>query len=326
MLGKISETFCLWLGIESNKTSHGEKLISATGGFIGITLTIALASLTLQTHLLSPASVLIIASLGATAVLVFAVPHGILSQPWPVIGGHLVSAFIGVSCHKYLPETAISAGLAVGLAVGAMYYLRCIHPPGGATALTAVVGGPDIFNLGYSYLVFPLLVNVLVLVAVAILFNYLFSWRRYPLHLNAKHFKSLPRPAHINEEISLTTEDFNAAIHELDSFIDITEEGLTELLELAKQHAETKIEHPNTVKTGHYYSNGKIGYLWSVRQIIDSGVENKASNDLIIYKTVAGHGAYSTGSCEREAFRLWARFEVIGQKDLWIKAKNISSL
>lgn len=322
MLGKVSATLCLWLGIESNKTSHSEKIISATGAFIGITLTIALASLTLQTHLLSPASILIIASLGATAVLLFAVPHGALSQPWPVIGGHLISAFIGVTCHKFLPETAISAGVAVGLAVGAMYYLRCIHPPGGATALTAVVGGPDIFNLGYSYLLFPLLVNVLVLVAAAILFNYLFPWRRYPVHLSTIHFQSLPHPVHTNDDITLTTEDFNAAIQGLDSFVDITEEGLTELLELAKQHAETKIEHPNIVKMGHYYSNGKIGNLWSIRQIIDSAAKTNAKNDVIIYKTVAGHGAYDTGSCERESFRLWARFEVIEEKDLWIKAKK----
>jgi CBS domain-containing membrane protein len=325
MLGKISTTLSLWLGIESNKTSHNEKIISAVGALIGITLTISLSSITLHTTLLNPASVLIIASLGATAVLLFAVPHGALSQPWPVIGGHLVSAFIGVTCHEYLPETAISAGLAVGLAVGAMYYLRCIHPPGGATALTAVIGGPDIFNLGYDYLLSPLLINVLVLVAVAVLFNYLFAWRRYPAHLNAKHFQSLPHPAHADDDITLTTEDFNAAIQSMNSFVDITEEGLTELLELAKQHAETQIEHPSMVKTGHYYSNGKIGNLWSIRQIIDGDDKNRTSNDLIIYKTVAGNGSYNTGSCERETFRLWARFEVIEENDLWIKAKNITS-
>jgi CBS-domain-containing membrane protein len=325
MLVKTSTTLRLWLGIESNKTSHIEKIISAIGALLGISITIALTSLTLHTDLLSPASVLIIASLGATAVLLFAVPHGALSQPWPIIGGHLISAFIGVTCHKYLPETAISAGLAVGLSVGAMYYLRCIHPPGGATALTAVVGGPDIFILGYDYLLYPLLVNVLVLVTVAILFNYLFSWRRYPAHLNAKHFQSLPHPAHLNEDISLTTEDFNAAIQGLDSFVDITEEGLTELLELAKQHAETKIEHPNAIKSGHYYSNGKIGNLWSIRQIIDNGITNKANNDLIIYKIVAGLGTDTTGSSERETFRLWARFEVVEENDLWIKAKNTTS-
>lgn len=325
MLVKTSTTLRLWLGIESNKTSYIEKIISAIGALLGISITIALTSLTLHTDLLSPASVLIIASLGATAVLLFAVPHGALSQPWPVIGGHLISAFIGVTCHKYLPETAISAGLGVGLSVGAMYYLRCIHPPGGATALAAVVGGPDIFILGYDYLLYPLLVNVLVLVTVAILFNYLFSWRRYPAHLNAKNFQSLPHPAHINEDIRLTTEDFNAAIQGLDSFVDITEEGLTELLELAKQHAETKIEHPNTIKSGHYYSNGKIGNLWSIRQIIDNGITNKANNDLIIYKIVAGLGTDTTSSTEHETFRLWARFEVVEENDLWIKAKNTTS-
>lgn len=324
MLHKASALLCLWLGIESNKTSHNENLISAVGAFIGISLTIALASFTLKTHLLSPVSVLVIASLGSTAVLLFVVPHGMMSQPWPIIGGQLISALIGVTCHKYFPQTAVAAGLAVGLAVIAMYYLRCIHPPGGATALTAIIGGPDIFHLGYSYLFFPLLLNLLVLIAVAILFNYFFPWRRYPVHLNMKHFQSLPHPKHLNDDVSLTTEDFNAAIQDLNSFMDITEEGLTELLELAKQHAETKIDHPRIVKEGHYYSNGKIGNLWSVRQVIDSGAKNEENNDLIIYKTIAGRGVYESDVevCQREAFRLWARFEVIEEKALWVKAKN----
>ena len=95
--------------------------------------------------LLAPggASTLVVASMGASAVLLFAVPHGPLSQPWALIGGHMVSAFIGVSCATLVPDTITAAALAVGLAIGAMHLLRCIHPPGGATALAAVVSGPS---------------------------------------------------------------------------------------------------------------------------------------------------------------------------------------
>ena len=86
--------------------------------------------------------VYIVPSMGASAVLLFAVPHSALGQLWNVIGGHLISAAIGVACYQWLPSNGIAAGASVGLAIGAMYYTRCIHPPGGATALAAVIGGP----------------------------------------------------------------------------------------------------------------------------------------------------------------------------------------
>src|SRR5690625_7242859 len=81
-----------------------------------------------------------LASMGATAVLLFAVPHGALSQPWAVVGGHVVSAIVGVTCQLLIPNLFWAAALSVGVAVAAMYYLRCIHPPGGATALAAEIG------------------------------------------------------------------------------------------------------------------------------------------------------------------------------------------
>ena len=95
--------------------------------------------------------VYIVPSMGASAVLLFAVPHSALGQLWNVIGGHLISAGIGVACYQWLPSNGIAAGASVGLAIGAMYYTRCIHPPGGATALAAVIGGPNIHALGYQY-------------------------------------------------------------------------------------------------------------------------------------------------------------------------------
>ena len=145
-----------WLGIERNTTGHGEKWISAAGALLGI------LSVYLLTHAVFPhgfvgsaGGALMLASMGASAVLLFAVPQGVLSQPWAVLGGHLLSALIGVSCQQLFPGEAWTAALAVGLAVGAMHYLRCIHPPGGATALAAVIGGADVHALGYQYVLTP---------------------------------------------------------------------------------------------------------------------------------------------------------------------------
>ena len=84
--------------------------------------------------------VYIVTSMGSSVVLLFAIPHSALGELWYVIGGHLKSSAIGVACYRWLPSSGIAAGASVGLAIGAMYYTRCIHPPGGATALAAVIG------------------------------------------------------------------------------------------------------------------------------------------------------------------------------------------
>lgn len=164
------------LGLQAHKTGHLEKLLAAVGGFCGI-----LVMLLISRHYLGlDGAAWVAASMGASAVLVFAVPHGALSQPWPLVGGHVVSAFMGVSCAWLIPDAMIAAASAVALAILAMQYLRCIHPPGGATALAAVVGGEGIQALGFLYVITPVLVNLLVLLLMAVLFNYPFPWRRYP--------------------------------------------------------------------------------------------------------------------------------------------------
>ncbi len=311
-----------WLGIPRNTTSHGEKLISTIGAGLGI-LAVTLVGRYFQSlGILSPiGSWTIVASMGASAVLLFAVPHGALSQPWALMGGHLVSALVGVGVAHAFGVNSVSAALAVGLAVGAMVYLRCIHPPGGATALTAILGGNIVESLGYFYVLVPVALNVSVLLLMAIGFNFIFRWRRYPAYL---YYKSTPikskAPAAYHREFELTQEDFSAAIQKHDSFVDITEEGLTELLESAKQHAEQNITHPSEILPGKHYSNGKLGRLWSVRQVVDAtDASVLPSKDQVIYKVVAGHQSYDTGICLREEFRTWARFEVVQHKNRWVK-------
>jgi CBS domain-containing membrane protein len=217
------------LDIEMSPVSHAERLASIGGGFTSILLILLVSR-----QFVGPTdATLIVASMGASAVLLFAVPHGRLSQPWPVLGGHMLSALVGVACAQLVAEPMLAAALAVGLAIGAMHYLRCIHPPGGATALTAVVGGTGVHELGYGFLVMPVLINVLVILIVAVLFNYPFAWRRYPAALQQRK-KATNEPKIPNEGYpAISHSDFVFALSEIDSFIDVTEQDLVRIYELA---------------------------------------------------------------------------------------------
>lgn len=167
-------------GIGAERAGHLEKWLSAAGGLFGLWAIISIS----QAELGDAGAAGLVASMGASAVLLFAVPHGALSQPWPLVGGHLVSALIGVAVAKVIPQMAMAAPVAVALAIGAMHYLRCIHPPGGATALSAVVGGETVHQLGFMYVLTPVMLNTLVILIVALVFNYPLRWRRYPAALS----------------------------------------------------------------------------------------------------------------------------------------------
>jgi CBS-domain-containing membrane protein len=114
------------------------------GGFIGIYSIIYIRTL----FVVAEEMVYIVTSMGAFAVLLFAVPHSAMGQLWNVIGGHLISAAIGVACYQWLPSNGIASGTSVGLVIGAMDYTRCIHPPGDATVVAAVIGGQNKHALG----------------------------------------------------------------------------------------------------------------------------------------------------------------------------------
>lgn len=207
------------IGVEIDPVSRLEKLVSTFGGLIAILLVVVISRGAM--HL--DGAGMIIASMGASAVLLFAVPHGALSQPWPVIAGHTFSALIGVTCATYIPDPYLAAGFAVGLAIGAMHQFKCIHPPGGATALTAVLGGQQVAALGYSFVLFPVMLNAVTMVVVAIAFNCCFHWRRYPAALNAPAKKNTP---------AITHEAVVEALRSLDSFVDVTEEDLIRLTQM----------------------------------------------------------------------------------------------
>lgn len=121
----------------------------------------------------------IIAPMGASAVLLFAVPASPLAQPWPVLGGNLVSTVIGLAAYWLLDDVLLAAAAGVGVAIAAMMLLRCLHPPGGACALLAATATPAIDEQGLAFVLLPVGVNTVALVLVAVLVNNL-TGRDYP--------------------------------------------------------------------------------------------------------------------------------------------------
>jgi CBS-domain-containing membrane protein len=156
---------------------YKEHFWSFLGAFVGIGL-IAF----LQSHFLTESeNVFLIGSFGASCVLVYGAIQSPLAQPRNLVGGHLVSAIIGVTVYKFLPEIIwITAPLAVALSIVMMQITKTLHPPGGATALIAVIGSEKIKALGYFYVVAPVLTGCIILLVIAMIFNNMTSSRKYP--------------------------------------------------------------------------------------------------------------------------------------------------
>ena len=202
-----------------------ERLISCTGASICIALTIVVcAGLPLAAADLP----IIVAPLGASAVLVFAIPASPLAQPWPVIGGNIVSALMGVAAFNLIPNLALAAGVAVGAAILAMSLMRCLHPPGGAAALTAVIGSHGIHAAGYSFAFAPVGINSVALISLAMFFHRATA-RSYPHH-----------PADIPDAaatLGVHLADIDAALEEMHESFDISREDLDALLIRAELHS-----------------------------------------------------------------------------------------
>jgi hypothetical protein len=281
------------LGIELAPVSHAERLISGVGGFVGIFGILAASHATLGDL---DASLLIVGSMGASAVLVFGVPHGPLSQPWAVAGGHAVSAFIGVCFAKLVPQPFVAAALAVGVAIGAMHYLRCVHPPGGATAITPVIAGPAVHALGFRFLLTPVLLNVAILLAAAIAVNACVSWRRYPAGRGGR-VASAAEAREVEQRI--------------------TEHELARIHRLAVEHERTTHLEPRDVRRHRFYSNGHYGAEWSIRRVLDDSPHDDDSRDLVTWRAVDGKGRGEVATCPRSEFARWARHEVFRDAAAW---------
>lgn len=147
------------------------------GGFFGIGIIGFISSryFTLNDNLF------LIGSFGASAVLIYGATNSPLAQPRNLVGGHVISALVGVTIHKLIPgEVWLSSALAVSSAIVAMQVTKTIHPPGGATALIANIGSEKIKALGFLYVLSPVFTGVIILLIVALIFNNIPKNRQYP--------------------------------------------------------------------------------------------------------------------------------------------------
>lgn len=225
------------LGWPEHTVSWREQLIAVLTALAGMWL---LASFGHAWQDSSQSGLVLVASIGASAVLVFAVPHGVLSQPWSVIGGQVSSAVVGVLVVSVLGASPLSAALAVSLSIAVMHLLRCLHPPGGATALSVVLATGSGVRPDWSFVLSPVLWDAVLIVLAGIVLNAAFPWRRYPAawRASAASLKSPPHPLPLGTSpviatttLALTPAQIRAAFAEIDTPLDITDEDAQALHE-----------------------------------------------------------------------------------------------
>ncbi len=292
-----------WFGVMLDATSHREKFIAAVGATVGVLAVYEVSALALGTD-----GLFLVASMGASAILVFAAPHGQFSQPWAVIGGHTIAALIGEGLAHVIADPLVAGPLAVGLTVIAQLYLRCVHPPGGATALTAVLV-PSIQALGYRYALFPVLVNALLLVGAGVLYNAFFPWRRYPKLL----YKPAVAPAETADSVALA--DIEYVMRRLDTTVGLSKEELLEIVELARRHAAGRVFTVDDIAVGCAYANDRSEPDWSVRRVEELGSDE--DGDWVGYRVVGGAGHGETARRSRAEFAAWARHRVCNLTGQW---------
>ncbi|ARQ14061.1 CBS/HPP domain-containing protein (plasmid) [Rhizobium etli] len=211
-----------------------ERLIACFGALLGIGLTGVISGYLFGQ---GPHLPLIVAPMGASAVLLFAVPASPLAQPWAIIGGNTISALMGIIAAYFIRDPIIATGVGVSLAIGAMSFTRCLHPPGGAAALTAVLGGPVVAGWGFLFPFVPVALNSCILVGLGLLFHKL-SRRNYP-HV-------VPKPAENTHQtidppsaarVGFREEDVDAALEALDETFDIDRADLGRLLQQVELQA-----------------------------------------------------------------------------------------
>lgn len=208
-----------------------EWLRAGIGALLGLFLAGWLTSMvygpSIALHLLGP--------LAASAVLVFAVHSGPLAQPWPVLGSYALAGAVGLAMREGFGAELWVAAAALGISILVMCLLRCLHPPGGGVAVSAVLADPGLTAMG-DHLLEPVLLNALILVTVAIAYNRLTDVR-YPKGTVPRkdlHHTHDPLPG---ERVGIRSEDLDQALEELGEFVDVTRDELERIILATEQHA-----------------------------------------------------------------------------------------
>lgn len=209
--------------------SPRERWLSALAGLLGILLMQGI----LTVLPVGPGISYLLAPLGASSVILFALPHSPLAQPWSLAGGLFISALIGHFCGLWITPAFLAVGVALGLAIWLTAWLRCIHPPGGAMAAVFALSAQQ-----HSTSLLTALLNVGAAMMAVLVINNLIPGRRYPQCLPPTQVAKKDRPV----RRSIRHEDIQYALEKLDTYLDISEEDLVQIYDLATNHAHRRHE------------------------------------------------------------------------------------
>lgn len=213
-------------GPKAVEVNNRERVRATLGALFGILITAILCFFFIASHTV----LFIIAPMGASAVLLFALPSSPLAQPWSVLVGNMMSAGVGVSCFLLITNIHMAAAISVAAAIAFMFLTRSLHPPGGAIALYAVLGGPDIHALGFNYMLAPVGVNSLVLILSAIIFNNL-TRHPYPhkQHINPTNLHNT-QDAAPTQRTGFNSKDLDVVLQQYNEVLDISRDDLEYLI------------------------------------------------------------------------------------------------
>jgi len=200
-----------------------DRIVACFGAAVGIILAGLIGALV---HGDGEALPWIVAPIGASAVLLFAVPASPMAQPWPIIGGNALSALVGFAVGEALGHGAIACGIGVGLAIGVMSVTRSLHPPGGAAALTGVLGSALVSDAGWWFPLAPVALDAVVLVAIGWAFHR-FSGHPYPHPKAPEQATQDPLPT---VRVGVRDEDLDAVLARVGETFDVDREDLRLLL------------------------------------------------------------------------------------------------
>ena len=208
-----------------------ERLLCALGALLGLAI-----SSVISWYALDGLNVWYIAPMGASSVLLFAVPSSPLAQPWNVLVGNTLAGILGVSCALWLPDLTAAFSVAVGVAIFLMLSTDSLHPPSGAVAITAVLGGDAVHALGYHFVFYPVLLNSVLLLLFAIGFN----------RLRGKHY---PHPGQLNprsadptptQKVTIQPQDIQNVLEHQTQLLDISEYDLQNIILQAQEQANAR--------------------------------------------------------------------------------------
>lgn len=227
--------FLRLIAVDPVNLSVKSKLLSVFSSFAAILM----AALTAQHFSTNSANPIIVASMGASAVILFVMPHSPLAQPWPLIGGQLIPGIIGIACAQAFADTALASAAAVGGSILAMLLLRCLHPPGAATALALSMTGNPVSPLHYSFVLMPLGLNVAIMLVMSIAINRWVLGYEYPITLNQADDKKTEHGTIIapSQLTGISEQDMKQALENMDMFVDVTPGDLSKLLTDAQKHS-----------------------------------------------------------------------------------------